>query len=137
MWILVTNISPAATHDDIYRFAKRGLKGRWMPIATASRGKVKRCGIMRISNSGKTVLEFHGLVSIEPIRSAMQAIERLHGRKMRGVNVGVRRYFSRSTERDRRNLFEQQPLSEEDERRRSDRRRAEIRVDKTYRHYEV
>ncbi|MCB1857199.1 MAG: RNA-binding protein [Gammaproteobacteria bacterium] len=136
MWILISKISPDTTHDDIYRFAKRGVKGPWLNISSSLRGKVKRCGILRISDRSNNYLECHGLVSIEPIKFAMQAIERLHGRRIRGASVGVRRYFSRSTERDRRNLFNQSPVPEHKERRRNDRRRAHVTVRKDFRYYE-
>ena len=137
MWILITRIEPSTTHDEIYRFAKKGLRGRWPLISPASRGRAKRCGILRISDRRSKFMECHGLVSIEPIKSAMEAIERLNGISFHGNPVTVRRYFSRSTERDRRNHFDQQSVPEHKDRRRSDRRRSHLMFRKDLRYYKT
>src|SRR5210317_294978 len=105
MWVFVRQIPKGSTREELGEFISKGLKRSWMFFLFPSRTKVKRCEILQIFNPGTKSIENHGLVQIDPSKSALPVIERLSGRKLKGKPVEVRKYFRRSSLRDRRRIL--------------------------------
>ena len=121
MWIFIRHIHKGTTRKELGRFVNKGLRPPWMLIPLPSPAKLKRCEILQINHPETKTTEYHGLVQIEPSLAALPVIERLNGRQMQGKLIEVRKYFRRSSYRDRRHLFDDPPT--QPERRRRDRRR--------------
>ena len=124
MWFFVRMIHDRTTRQELSKFISRGLRPSWMFIPLPSSAKLKRCEILQIVHPESKTTEYHGLVQIEPSSSAQPVIERLSGRKLQGKLIEVRKYFRRSTFRDRRGLFADH--KQQQERRRQDRRRERL-----------
>ncbi len=125
MWILLRHIPKGTTRQDLSKFVNKGLKPSWVFLPFLSHAKVKRCEILQIQNPRTKTIEHHGLVQIDPSKEALQVIERLNGRELRGKFIEVRKYFRRSGYRDRRALFSK--CEDRQELRRQDRRRDQLR----------
>ena len=135
MWLIITIISTDTSYDDLRKFVRKGISNRWFFIPSSNRGNIKKCGILRVTNPETKTMECHGLVLIQPIKTALSTIQQLDGAKLNGTTVGVRRYIQRSSERDRRNHFIIPSLSQNGERRRQDRRRTGFRFERIYQSY--
>ena len=126
MWVFVRGIGKGTTRKQLREFVLKGFKPGWMVFSRAERNQIKRCEILRITDNATKRNEYHGLVKIEPTKSAMLVIRRLHNAQLNGVSVEVRKYHQRSTYRDRRDHFSDQQRENGTERRRQDRRRSDI-----------
>ncbi len=132
MWLIITKISADTTHSSLRKFVNKGVRNQWFFIPSRTKGQIKRCGLLRITDPETKATECHGLVFVQPVKTALSTVDQLDGAKFNGAPVGVRRYIQRNTERDRRNLFCNPRLPEKGERRRRDRRRYNYRTEKIY-----
>jgi len=121
MWFFIRRIPNGTTRKELGKFIGKGLRPSWMFIPLLSSAKLKRCEILQIFHPDSKTTEYHGLVQIEPSGAALPVIKRLDGRELQGKLIEVRKYFRRSSYRDRRRLFTEH--KEQQERRRQDRRR--------------
>ena len=124
MWTLLRQIPKGVTRGELGRFVSKGLKPSWMYFLSSSHAKVKRCEILQISNPETETVEYHGLVQIDPSKAALPVIDRLNGRILRGKPIEVRKYFRRSSFRDRRQAMSD--IDEQQDLRRRDRRRDQL-----------
>ena len=121
MWVFLRQIPKGTTRDELGRFVSKGLKPSWMLFQLFQQAKVKRCEVLQIFNTDTRSTEYHGLVLIDPSKAALPVIERLNGREFKGKTIEVRKYFRRSSHRDRRRTLSERKASLEN--RRVDRRR--------------
>ena len=126
MWIFVTKLDKATTREQLGRFIARGLRPAWAFFPCPSRGVIRRCEILQIIDRDKDTIEYHGLAQVEPVKSALSAISRLHGSMLKGRAVEVRK-FQRRASPDRRDHLQDWGAANGPERRRRERRRANIR----------
>ncbi len=124
MWFFVRMIRDQTSRKELRKFINKGLRPSWMFIPLPSPAKLKRCEILQIVHPESKTTEYHGLVQIEPSKSTQPVIERLGGRELQGKSIEIRKYFRRSSYRDRRGLFADQ--TQPQERRRHDRRRERL-----------
>ena len=124
MWIFIRQIPKGTTRKELGKFVSKGLRPSWIFFPLPSHVKVKRCEILQISNPETKTTEYHGVVQIDPSSAALLVIERLDGRELQGKLVEVRKYFRRSSYRDRRRILSEQKLQQEN--RRQDRRRERL-----------
>ena len=125
MWIFLRQIPKGTTCKELDKFVYKGRQPFWIFFPLASHAKIKRCEILRIFNPETKITEYHGLIQVEPIKSALPLIERLNGRELQGKPIEVRKYIRRSSYRDcRRILFDRKG---QQELRRQDRRRDRLR----------
>lgn len=112
-------LTPDELRDYIMRASFQPWYLRWSepPIV------IKNCRILRISSPLKQTTEYHGLVSITPYREALRIAKRLEGRMLAGKQLEIRRWHERSIQRDRRQAFPAEHLTDFVERRCQDRRR--------------
>ena len=87
---------------------------------------VRDCSIFSITDPENGSREFHGLVEIQPAKLAAEAMEALRGRKIDGKPLEVRRYYSRSRLRDRRELAAEEAAGGN---RKGDRRRHNLKIE--------
>jgi len=132
MWIIITKIPVDTPHDKIRKFVNRGISNKWFFIPSRNNGVIKKCGILRITNPETKFVECHGLVLVQPVKTAIATIEQLDGAKFNGTPVDVRRYIQRSTERDQRDHFNGPQIPANGDRRNGDRRRAGFRTERIY-----
>ena len=88
------------------------------------------CTILRITDRSNGTVEHHGLVEVQPAKAAMQAIEELNGKELKGVPIEVRRYHHRTPLRDRRRnkiAYDQAECRQQERRRRTGVQDVEIR----------
>ena len=126
MWIFLRQIPKgAATRSELEGFVSKSLRPSWMFFLPAPHAKIKRCEILQIFNPETSTTEYHGLVQIIPSKGALPLIERLNGSKLKGKSIEVRKFFRRSSLRDRRRISSER--KKEQEFRRQDRRRDRLR----------
>ena len=125
MWIFIRQIPKGTSREELRKFVTKGQKPSWMFLPIPSRTKVKRCEILQIFNPGAKTIEYHGLAQIDPSKAALPIIARLNGCELKGKPVEVRKYFRRSSHRDRRRSLDVRAL--EHDNRRQDRRRERLR----------
>ena len=125
MWIFLRQIPKGTTREKLGRFVSKGLKPSWMLFQLFPQAKVKRCEVLQVFNHDTNSFEYHGLVMIEPSKAALPVIGRLNGRELQGKSIEVRKYFRRSSYRDRRRTFSER--EDGSDFRRQDRRRGQLR----------
>ena len=125
MWLFLRQIPKGTTREKLGEFVSKGLNPSWMLFRLPARAKIKRCEILQIFNPDTESTEYHGLVLIDPSKEVPPMIERLNGRKLQGKPIEVRKYFRRSSDRDRRRTLSER--EEGSEIRRQDRRRQRLR----------
>ncbi len=125
MWVFVRRINSSTTRRELEKFVGKGLKPSWIFFPFPTHGDIKRCEILCITDKDTKAVEYHGLVEIIPPKAAVSAVLRLNGSLLKGKVVEVRKYFRRSSYRDRRDHFSDQTAAG-DERRKRDRRRPNL-----------
>lgn len=125
MWIVVSKLDSTTTSSQLERFVAKGLSPGLSFLRLPSRGQIRRCEIQRVLDKDTKTIVYHGLVLIEPVKSALAAISRLNGSKFKGHRVRVKKYQRRASPDRRDNLQDRRGASGE-ERRKKDRRRARI-----------
>lgn len=76
-------------------FVRRGLRGPWY-TGFRSQGELVACQILRLMDASGRHVEYHGLVEVRPARVGWELIERLHGRRLQGRAVQLRKWFERA-----------------------------------------
>ena len=125
MWVFVSKLDNTTTRKQLSRFIAKGLRPGWAPFPCPTRGEIRRCEILHIIDRDRDTIEFHGLAQIEPVKSALSAISRLHGSKFGGRQVEVRK-FQRRASPDRRDHLHDWGSASGEERRQRERRRSNI-----------
>ncbi|MEJ1384053.1 MAG: RNA-binding protein [Candidatus Sedimenticola sp. (ex Thyasira tokunagai)] len=126
MDIFVRRLPVSTTRLDLIQFASDALEPQWHLLEFSPIGKLKGCEIVRITDSSLTNAEYHGLLHIEPSKAGLAVIDRLNGSLFKNKKVDVRKFYKRSSERDRRHN-DVQPLPLDIlEQRKGDRRRNEL-----------
>ena len=125
MWVFVRRVNNTTNRRELEKFIRRGLKPRWIFFPFPSHGTIKRCEILCITDKKNNTIEYQGLAEIMPSKAAVAAIHRLNDTLLKGKAVEVRKYFRRSSYRDRRDHFTDQEAAGE-ERRKRDRRRSNL-----------
>ena len=128
MLVFIRMIPMAVTCDDLHRFVYKGLRSFWTRFF-GSRGSIVELSIIRIATQNTHLVQYHGLVDIEPATSAQAAIRRLNQTMLNGVPVEVRKYFHRSPLRDRRRSQSGIETSSFKDLRKEDRRRHQLVVE--------
>ncbi len=127
MKLFLRQVPSDSTAEELCGFVEPVVGPRWYTPFRAA-GEVSQCQLLTISKSQGESIETHGLVDIEPPHVAEVAIIRLNGRKLRGRVVEVRRWFDRSADNDRRDPSRPQADLPGAQKRRSDRRRAGLKM---------
>lgn len=91
-----------------------------------SKATVSTCTILKITDQSNGTVEHHGLVEVQPAKAAIQAIETLNGKGLRGARIEARRYHHRTPLRDPRRT---EIAPDHSENRREERRRGNIKID--------
>jgi RNA recognition motif-containing protein len=125
MLIFIRVLPESVTRDDLYQFASRAVRSPWSRMF-GQRGRIKGVDILKITDQERGSVAYHGLVDIEPAKSAMIAIKRLDGSEINGKRVLVRKYYTRSRYRDRRGQMPQPAALTILNRRLKDRRRPQL-----------
>ena len=97
MWLVVSKLDKATTRRQLGRFVSTGLRPGWAFFPYPSRGAIRRCEILQIVDKDNQTIEYHGLVQIEPVKSALTVISRLNGSKFRGKTMEVSKFQRRSS----------------------------------------
>ncbi|HEB95735.1 MAG TPA: RNA-binding protein [Sedimenticola thiotaurini] len=131
MLVFIREIPESVTRQDLRHFVGEAFRSPWNRLF-GRKGEIRELDILKITDEETQTVEYHGLVDIEPSKSAMLAIRRLNKSRLLGRSVDVRRYWIRSTYRDRRG----QPQGAEElslpERRMRDRRRPRLREERVH-----
>ncbi|MEO5342095.1 MAG: RNA-binding protein [Gammaproteobacteria bacterium SHHR-1] len=93
MQIIVLNIPPSTSLQELRRFIRRGLFG---PLAFWRDDGLISCDIIDIQDTAQGVEESHGLVSLADPDAARRIIQRLDGRRFKGQPVQVREFHNRT-----------------------------------------
>ena len=128
MILFIGNIPAYSKERDFVRFLARVGSGllNWMPFVP--RLTLRKCQLLRIEDPQQRTVEYHGLVSIQPTKSAQDLLRKLNGRKFQGKPVEVRRYHKRSFRMDRR-VIHADPSTLKQDRRHGDRRRPALKIE--------
>ena len=102
MLIFIRRLPASTSRMDLRRFVSNALQPRWYQLEFESLGQLISCDIFRVCDKKSSQSEFHGIVDIEPAKTAMQVIERLNGEHLHSKPMLVRKFYCRSLARDRR-----------------------------------
>ncbi|WP_428604734.1 RNA recognition motif domain-containing protein [Sedimenticola sp.] len=129
MEIFVRRLPNSTTRLDLMQFISAALKPKWYLLQFSPIGTLGHCDICRIDDPKTKQVEYHGIVQVEPPSAALSLINRLNGELFKTKKVEVRKFFRRSSKRDRRRIQDSQPPNEIIEKRKQDRRRSGITID--------
>lgn len=129
MELFIRRLPEATTRLDLIKYVSDALKPRWHLLQFAPTGSITESEILRIEDTDHESIEFHGVIHIVPAAAALTALERLDGNYFKSKKVEVRKYFHRSTERDRRHRQSASPANDIQEQRKQDRRRIHLLIE--------
>lgn len=129
MEIFIRRLPNSTTRLDLMQFISAALRPKWYLLQFSPIGTLGHCDIWRIDNTRTQQVEYHGLVRIEPPSAAVYLINKLNGEVFKTKKVEVRKFFHRSSKRDRRRTSIQQLSNHIGEKRKQDRRRSGILID--------
>lgn len=98
MIIFIRNIPPITKLSELESFVDSGLKRSFFSPA----GIITKTEILALKDKRTQLIEYHGLVYVEPDKAAQQAIKRLNGKIIHNKPVIVREFKIRSWHNDRR-----------------------------------
>ena len=128
MLVFIQNMPESISSEELYRLVGDAVNRSWFPFRR--KGSIQNLDIIRLRDPDNRTVEHCGLVDIEPDGSALAAIKKLNRSVMGGGRLSAGPYAIRSTYRDRRgHKSHEEDLSVID-RRRGDRRRQNLIVDK-------
>lgn len=125
MMLFLRGLPENLTRKELKAFIKSAItstNNRTFPF----KATLRTCTILRITDQSDSTVEHHGLVEVQPAKAAMQAIEALNGKELKGARIEARRYHHRTPLRDRRR---NKIAREQSENRQRDRRRRNIKID--------
>lgn len=131
MLVFIRRIPESVTRQDLRHFVGQAFRSPWNRLF-GRKGEIRALDILKITDADAETIEFHGLVDIEPAKSAMLAIRRLGRVPLLGRNVQVRQYRVRSAYRDRRGQPPGQGELSIHNRRVGDRRRPNLREERVH-----
>lgn len=129
MDIFIRRLPNSTTRLDLMQFISAALKPKWYLLQFAPLGKLTHCDICRIDDTGNGQVEYHGIAQVEPPSAALQVINRLNGEYFKSKKVEVRKFFRRSSKRDRRHLTDTELPQGIFEKRKQDRRRPDLHME--------
>ena len=128
MLVFIRMIPMAVTCDELHRFVYKGLGSFWTRFF-GNQGIIAELSIIRVASQNTHLVQYHGLVDIEPETSVQAVIRRLNRTRLKGVSVEVRKFFARSPSRDRRKSQSGIETSSFKDLRKGDRRRCQLVVE--------
>jgi hypothetical protein len=129
MEIFIRRLPNSTTRLDLMQFISAALRPKWYLLQFTPIGSLGRCDICRIDDPKTKQVEYHGIAHIEPPSAALHLINRLNGEMFKTKKVEVRKFFHRSSKRDRRQIPADQLPKDIFEKRKQDRRRSGIQTD--------
>ncbi|WP_157606813.1 RNA-binding protein [Sedimenticola selenatireducens] len=129
MEIFIRRLPNSTTRLDLMQFVSEALRPKWYLLQFSPIGTLGHCDICRIDNPKTKQVEYHGIVHVDPPSAALSLINRLNGEIFKTKKVEVRKFFRRSTKRDRRRTSLEQISRDISEKRKQDRRRSGIQID--------
>ena len=123
MLIFIRLLPEAVTQGELRRFVEKAVHSPWR-ILFFYRCKIQMAEIRKLVNRATGSVEYHGVVDIEPAKGAAMAIRKLNLTPLKGKTVEVRKYYKRSSLRDRRESGVPEEASAN--RRKRDRRRQNV-----------
>lgn len=122
MLLFISHVPGNITKKELTEFIRSSGGHFWRLLPFIHQPTIAKCEILRIKDRLSDTIEYHGLISIRPIKTSASLLTRLDGERLSGKPVCVRQYYKRSTYKDRRRLHADLELLPE-ERRNIDRRR--------------
>ena len=124
MLVFIQNMPVSVSSEELQRLVNDAMNRSWFPFRR--RGSIENLDIIRVHDRDNETVEHHGLVDIEPDGTALAALKRLNRSVIRGGQIIASPYAVRSAYRDRRG---HKPHAEDlsvIDRRKRDRRRANL-----------
>ncbi len=118
MKVFLRGIPAHTKRHDIVKFVEPEVKGGFF----RKKGHIKSIKILVFRDLSLNILEYHGLVTVEPDLAAERVVRRLNRKKFLGKYIAVRKYIERSWHNDRRLNAKTAAILRRD-RRENDRRR--------------
>jgi len=128
MLVFIQNMPESISSKELHQLVDNAMNRSWFPFRR--RGSIENLDIFRVQDQDGRTVEHHGLVDIEPDRTALAALKRLNRSVIRGGRVVASPYAVRSVRRDRRGHKPHKEDLSVINRRKSDRRRANLIMDK-------
>jgi hypothetical protein len=128
MLVFIRLLPEAVTQNDLRKFVGKAIRSSWLHWLFPQ-ARIHSTEIRKFANGQNHSVEYHAIVDIEPAKAAVAAIRKLNRTPLKGKQVEVRKYYHRSLLRDRRKAL-QEDAQEGDERRRRDRRRESLEVER-------
>ncbi len=101
MLVFIRFLPKSVTIGDLRHFVNNSVRSFWSRHF-GRQGTITGILIIKVTNPKTHSIEYHGMVNIQPIKSAQAAIRNLNWTILKGVPVEVREFFHRSPLLDRR-----------------------------------
>lgn len=130
MDIFIRRLPESVTRLDLIHFISGALKPHWALFSAPPKTANVDCEIMRVTDIDSQTVEYHGIAHFAQPNEAMGVIARLNGTLLKGKQMEVRKFFHRSSLRDRRIHSSSNPLpTHVFEQRHEDRRRSQLLIE--------
>ncbi|MCB1759506.1 MAG: RNA-binding protein [Gammaproteobacteria bacterium] len=126
MRVLITTVPESTSERDVRSFVLKAICSRFQRLLRR-KNRIESITIIELADQQGRALEYQAIVEFERTDIALMAIKKLNGTHLNGVPVIVRRYFTRSSYRDRRRQRSEVPVLAIHDRRKGGRRRLEIK----------
>jgi len=96
MWVIIQQIPPATTNQELSRFISRRLGRRgWLRTSLGKHNGLKSHSILRMTDRVTGIVECHGLAELADDRPEEETLKSLNGHRLNGRRVSVRKYYHR------------------------------------------
>jgi hypothetical protein len=126
MHVLITPVPEATSERDVRTFVLKAICSRFHRLLRR-RNRIDSIDIIELADQYGVALEYQAIVEFERTDIALLAIKKLNGTHLNGAPVIVRRYYARSSYRDRRRQRSEVPVLAIHDRRKGGRRRLKLR----------
>ncbi|MCB1857979.1 MAG: hypothetical protein KDI63_06895 [Gammaproteobacteria bacterium] len=130
MIVLILQIPETVTQESLCAFVETALRRIWM-LPVFKKGLLESCEIRRILDPHSGSVEYQALLHVADDRTGESLIKQLNGKSLEGREISARIYHQRSVRKDRRvNLPGPYDIAIVD-RRQTDRRRPDLKIETT------
>ena len=126
MRVLISTVPDGTSQREIHKFVLGAVCSRFHRLLRR-RNRITAIDIIELADDQGAVLEYHAIVEFESTDIGLLAIRKLNGTALNGRPVVVKRYYTRSSYRDRRRQRSEVPVLAIHDRRKGGRRRLNLR----------
>ena len=134
MIVLIPELPAQVTPASLYRYLTSCMEKVWLLPVFRRRGRLEKCEILRIRDPANDEVEYQGLAYVDNEMTGEALIKLIANCRLQGQALSPRVYFSRSNRKERRMRSTQPGELAIVDRRRADRRREHLVIERVHDH---